>query len=109
MALQRLEFNVDDVKTLRFQLREADKVTPVDITGLTFRFYAKAEPGDAAYTISPVTATIPLGTDGRFQFDDVTMPSTPSDSKYWIEREDGGGKVDTFKPAEGTDIAIKLK
>lgn len=108
MALERLEFNVEDNKTLKFQLREGDRVTPVDITGLTFRFYAKDEPGDAAYTIDPVTATITDAANGRFEFD-VTMPATAFDGFYWIEREDGGGNVDTFKPAKGMQIQVLEK
>lgn len=106
MSLPVLKFNVDDSKTLRFQLREADKITPVDISGLTFKFFARDKAGDTAYTISPVTATIPTGTDGRFEFD-VFMPSTESNSLYWITRENGD--VDTFPPAEGTQIQIMEK
>lgn len=108
MSLPVLKFNVDDLKTLKFQLREADGVTPVDIAGLTFTFYARDEAGNTEYTIAPVVATNTDETNGRFEFD-VTMPSTPSDSLYWIEREDGGGNVDTFAPAEGTQIQILEK
>lgn len=106
MGLPILKFNVDDTKTLRFQLREADKVTPVDITDLIFRFFARDEAGDTAYTISPVTATITNAANGQFEFQDIAMPSDPTNSLYWVEREDGLGNVDTFKPAEGTDILI---
>jgi hypothetical protein len=108
MSLPVLKFNINDVKTLKFQLREADGVTPVDITGLTFTFFARDEAGDAAYTIDPVAATNTDDLNGRFEFD-VTMPSTSSDSLYWIEREDIGGNVDTFTPAEGTQIQILEK
>lgn len=106
MALKKLKYNVDDVKTLKFRWMQADKVTPVNLTGLTITFFARDKAGDAAYTIDPVTATIPTPTDGRFQFDDVTMPATATNSLYWIEREDGGGDVDTAAPAEGTEIQI---
>ena len=105
MALPILEFNVDDQKTLNFRWMQADKVTPVDLTGLTITFFARAKAGNVAYTIDPVTATIPTPTDGRFSFD-VTMPATKTNSLYWIEREDGGGNVDTARPAEGTQINI---
>jgi len=108
MSLPILKFNVNDTKTLKFRLFEADGVTPVDITGLTIRFYAKDEPGDAAYTIDPVEATIPTGTDGRFEFE-IVMPATSSDSLYWIEREDAGANIDTFAPAEGTQIQVLEK
>lgn len=108
MALQVLKFNVDDSKTLNFRWMQADKVTPVDLTGLTIRFYAREKAGDAAYTISPVTADIPTPADGRFSFD-VDMPATPTNSLYWIEREDGSGNVDTAEPAEGTEIFILEK
>ena len=103
MGLPKLKYNVDDSKTLKFQLRAADKVTPVNITGLTFKFFAREKAGDAAYTIDPVTATIPTGTDGRFEFD-VLMPSDATNSLYWITRENGD--LDTFAPAEGTEIQI---
>ena len=104
MALPVLKFNVDDNKTLQFQLRESDKITPVDITGLTFSFFARDKAGDAAYTISPVAGTITNAANGQFEFD-VTMPSDPTNSLYWITRTDGAN-VDTFKPAEGTVIQI---
>ncbi len=107
MSLPVLKFNVDDTKTLRFQLRAADKVTPVDITGLVFKFFARDKAGDAAYTINPVTATITDAENGQFEFD-VAMPSTPSNSLYWITRE-AGAEVDTFQPAEGTEIRILEK
>ena len=107
MSLPVLKFNVDDTKTLKFQLRAADKVTPVDITGLVFTFFARDKAGDAAYTISPVTGTITNATNGQFEFD-VAMPSTPSNSVYWITRE-AGGETDTFQPAEGTEIRILEK
>jgi len=107
MSLPVFKFNVDDTKTLKFQLREADKITPVDITGLVFKFFARDKAGDAAYTISPVTGTITNATNGQFEFE-VAMPSTRSDSVYWITRE-AGGEVDTFKPAEGTEIRILEK
>jgi hypothetical protein len=103
MALPVLKYNVGDSKTLRFQLREADKITPVNIAGLTFTFYARDKAGDAAYTISPVTATITDAANGRFEFD-VLMPATATNSLYWITREDGD--IDTFEPAEGTEIRI---
>jgi hypothetical protein len=108
MALPKLKFNVGDSKTLKFRWMQADKVNPVDLTGLTIRFYAREKAGDAAYTISPVTATIPTPTDGRFEID-VTMPASSTNSVYWIEREDGGGNVDTASPAEGTEIQILPK
>jgi hypothetical protein len=109
MSLPVLDFNVDDTKTLKYQLREADKETPVDITGLTFRFYAKDEPGDTTYTISPVTAALTDPTNGRFEFQDVDMPSEAFDGFYWIEREDGAGNVDTFPPSKGTQIIVRVK
>lgn len=107
MNLPVLKFNVDDTKTLRFQLREADKTTPVDIAGLLFKFFARDKAGDVAYTISPVTGTITDAANGRFEFE-VAMPSDPSNSVYWITRE-AGGEVDTFSPAEGTEIRIMAK
>ena len=107
MSLPVLKFNVDDTKTLRFQLREADKITPVDITGLVFKFFARDKAGDVAYTISPVTGTITDAANGQFEFE-VAMPSTASNSVYWITRE-AGGEVDTFQPAEGTEIRILEK
>ena len=107
MALPVLKFNIDDTKTLRFRLFEADKVTPVNITGLTFKFFARNKAGDAAYTIDPVTGTITDAAEGRFEFD-VLMPSTKSGSVYWITRE-AAGEVDTFGPAEGTEIRILEK
>jgi len=108
MALPKLEFNINDKKTLKCQLREADGITPKDITGLIFRFYAKDEPGDASYTIDPVEATITDEANGRFEFV-LTMPADPFDGFYWIEREDGGGNIDTFKPARGTQIQVLSK
>jgi len=108
MTLSALMFNVGDVKTLKFQLREADKATPVDITGLVFTFYAKDEPGDAAYKIDPVVGNITDAANGRFEFD-VTMPATPFDGFYWIEREDDGGNTDTITPASGTEIRVLAK
>jgi hypothetical protein len=108
MGLPALKFNVNDQKTLQFQLREADGVTPVDITGLTFTLYARDEAGDTDYTIDPVEATNTDEPNGRFKFD-ITFPSTASDSLYWIERDDGAGNVDTFQPAEGTQIQIMNK
>jgi hypothetical protein len=108
MALPILKFNVGDQKTIKCQLRKSDGVTPENITGLAFRFYAKDEPGDVAYTIDPVTATNTDEPNGRFEFD-VTMPANPTNSFYWIERDDGAGSVDTFKPAEGTEIRILPK
>jgi len=107
MSLPVLKFNVDDTKTLRFQLREADKITPVDITGLVFKFFARDKAGDAAYTIDPVTGTITDAANGQFEFE-VAMPSTASNSVYWVTRE-SGGEVDTFQPAEGTEIRILEK
>lgn len=107
MSLPVLKFNVDDTKTLKFQLREADKITPVDITGLVFKFFARDKAGDTAYTISPVTGTITDAANGRFEFE-VAMPSDPSNSLYWVTRE-SGGETDTFKPAEGTEIRILEK
>ena len=107
MSLPVLKFNIDDTKTLSFQLRAADKVTPVDITGLTFKFFARDKAGDATYTIDPVTGTITDAANGRFEFD-ISMPSTASNSLYWITRE-SGGEVDTFGPAEGTEIRILEK
>ena len=108
MSLPVLKFNVDDTKTLKFQLRAADKVTPVDISGLIFKFFARDKAGDAAYTISPVTGTITDAVNGQFEFE-VVMPSTASNSVYWVTREDGGGAIDTFGPAEGTEIRILEK
>lgn len=107
MSLPVLKFNVDDTKTLRFQLRDADKITPVDITGLVFKFFARDKAGDAAYTISPVTGTITNAANGQFEFE-VAMPSTDSKSLYWVTRE-AGGETDTFQPAEGTEIRILEK
>lgn len=108
MALQILKFNVDDQKTIKCQLRKADKITPQPIDGLTFTFFAREKAGDSAYTISPVVATNTDEPNGRFEFD-VTMPSEFTDSLYWIEQDDGAGGVDTFKPAEGTQILILAK
>jgi hypothetical protein len=108
MSLPELKFNVGDEKTLNFQLREADGVTPVDITGLTFTFFARDEPGAPTYTIAPVTGIITDAVNGKFQFD-VTMPSAETKSFYWIERENGAARVDTFPPAEGTPINILKK
>ena len=107
MILPVFKFNVDDTKTLRFQLREADKITPVNITGLIFKFFARDKAGDSVYTISPVTGTITDAANGRYEFD-VAMPSGPSNSSYWVTRE-AGGEVDTFEPAEGTEIRILEK
>jgi hypothetical protein len=107
-SLPVLKFNVDDEKTLKFQLREADRTTPVDITGLTLRFFARVNAGDPDYIISPVVATLTDPVNGRFEFD-VTMPSTPDDGLYWIEREGGVGNIDTFPPAKGTEIRILEK
>ena len=108
MSLPVLKFNVDDTKTLRFQLREADEITPVNISGLTFTFFARDKAGDSTYKISPVTGTITDAANGQFEFD-VIMPSDPFNGKYWITRDDGLGNVDTFIPAEGTEIRIKDK
>jgi len=105
MGLPNLQFNVGDRKTIKCQLREADGIAPKNIAGLIFRIYAKDEPGDATYAIDPVEATITDEANGRFEFD-VTMPATAFDGFYWIEREDGGGNVDTFKPAQGTQILV---
>lgn len=106
MGLPILDYNVGDSKTLRFQLREADKITPVNIAGLVFTFYARAQAGDVAYTISPVTATITDAANGRFEFD-VVMPADKTDSLYWITREDGD--LDTFPPSLGTPIFVRDK
>lgn len=108
MALRVLKFNVDDTKTIKCRLLEADKVTPVDITGQIFKFFARDKAGDSAYTISPVTGTHTDDADGQFEFD-VVMPSDPTNSLYWITRDDGIGNIDTFKPAEGTEIRILEK
>lgn len=105
MALPALKYNVNDQKTIKCQLREADKITPVDIAGLTFTFFAREKAGDAEYTIDPVEADNTDEPNGRFEFD-VAMPAAFTDSLYWIERDDGAGSVDTFKPAEGTQILI---
>ena len=106
MGLPILDYNVGDSKTLRFQLRESDKVTPVNIAGLTFIFFARDKAGDSAYTISPVTATITDAAEGRFEFD-VVMPADQTDSLYWITREDGD--LDTFPPSKGTQILVREK
>lgn len=108
MALPVLKFNVGDNKTLKFQLREALGVTPVDITGLVFTFFARDEAGDPDYTIAPVVATITDAVNGRFEFN-IDMPVDPSDSFYWVERDDGAGSIDTFRPAKGTQIQILAK
>jgi hypothetical protein len=108
MALPVLEFNVGDSKVLRFRWLQADGVAPVDLTGLTIKFFAREKAGDTGYTINPVEANVPDPTDGRFTFD-VTMPTDPTNSVYWITREDGLGKVDTAQPAKGTEIAILAK
>ena len=108
MSLPVLKFNVDDRKTIKFQLREADKVTPVDITGLIFRFFARENPGDVDYIIAPVVADHTDDLNGKFEFD-VLMPSAADTGVYWVEREDGLGNVDTFNPAEGTEIRILSK
>ncbi len=107
MSLPVLKFNVDDTKNLSLQLREDDKITPVDITGLVFTFFARDKAGDAAYTIDPVTGTITDAANGQFEFE-IAMPSTASHSVYWITRE-AGGETDTFQPAEGTEIRILEK
>ena len=109
MSLPILDFNVDDTKTIKFQLREADKITPVDITDLIFRFFARDEAGDSAYTISPVTAVLTNPTNGQGEFQDVSWPSDPTNSFYWIEREDGVGNVDTFPPSLGTQLFARAK
>lgn len=109
MALPILKFNVGDDKVIRGRWLQADGVSPVDLTGLTVKFYAKDEPGDVAYTIDPVVATIlDPPTDGRFEIP-VTMPADPTNSFYWITRDDGAGSVDTAKPAEGTPIHVLPK
>ena len=108
MSLPVLKFNVDDRKTIKFQLREADKVTPVDITDLIIRFFARENPGDTEYIIDPVVADHTDDALGKFEFD-VLMPADPDKGAYWIEREDGLGNVDTFNPAEGTEIRILAK
>lgn len=106
MALRILDYNVGDSKTLRYRLLQSDKVTPVNISGLTFIFFARDKAGAAAYTISPVTATITDAAEGRFEFD-VVMPATDTDSLYWITREDGD--LDTFPPSKGTQIQVRDK
>lgn len=109
MALPILKFNVGDDKVIKCRWLQSDGVSPVDLTGLTIKFYAKDEPGDVAYTIDPVTATIlDPPTDGRFEFA-VTMPAEATNSFYWITREDGGGNPDTAPPAEGTPIHVLPK
>jgi hypothetical protein len=111
MALPVLKYNSGDTKTIPFQVRKKDKITPENITGLIFRFFAKDEPGDATYLIDPVTATITDAENGEGEFQDVLMPTVTENKRglYWIEREDGVGKIDTFQPAEGTEIRILLK
>ena len=108
MALPILKFNTGDDKVIKFRWMQADGVTPVDLTGLTMKFFAREKPGDAAYTIDPVTATVADPTDGRFEFA-VTMPTDPTNSVYWITREAGVGNPDTASPAEGTKISILAK
>lgn len=107
MALPVLKFNVGDTKTLRFRLlKSKEDPTPVDLTGLTFRFFARQAPGDPEYKIDPIDATIPDPLDGRFIFEGVDMPADAFIGLYWIEREDGAANVDTLQPAEGTEIRI---
>lgn len=108
MALPILKFNVGDDKVIKCRWLQADGVTPVNLTGLTMKFFAREKAGDAAYTIDPVTATVADPTDGRFEFA-VTMPTDPTNSVYWITREAGVGNPDTAKPAEGTQILILAK
>ena len=108
MSLPILKFNVGDDKTLKVRWMQADKITPVDLTGLTMKFFARDKAGDAAYTIDPVTATVADPTDGRFEFA-ITMPSDPTNSLYWITRQAGVGNPDTAKPAAGTQIQVLAK
>ena len=108
MALPILKFNVDDVKVLRFRQLEADGTTPVDITGFVYTWFAREKAGDTAFTLGPETATITNATNGQFTFE-VTMPSTKTNSLYWVERVDGDLKPDTSPPAEGTEIRVLEK
>jgi hypothetical protein len=107
MSLPVFDFNVGDTKTITFQYRKADKESLEPITGLIFRFYARDEPGDSAYTIDPVTA---VNNDATSEFTfTVVLPLVGFDGFYWIEVEDGLGNIDTFKPAKGTRIVVRVK
>jgi hypothetical protein len=97
---------LDDTKTLRYQIKRDGVV--VDITGWTFEFGVKENPGDAAFVIGPVAGTIDDAANGKFSFE-VLFDTLLELGVYEINYSSSSGIKETLTPGNGVEIRIVEK
>jgi hypothetical protein len=96
-----LDFTVNTTTRLEYQWLDTDG-DPVNITGLTFKFKAVKNAGEASPAIAEVTGTISDGPNGRWYFD--VLPTTVFKGRYEIWSVDGTPTTTTLTKAGGARI-----
>jgi hypothetical protein len=96
-----LDFTVNTTTRLEYQWLDTDG-DPVNITGLTFKFKAVKNAGEASPAIPEVTGTISDGPNGRWYFD--VLPTTVFKGRYEIWSIDGTPTTTTLTKAGGARI-----
>jgi hypothetical protein len=96
-----LDFTVNTTTRLEYQWLDTDG-DPVNITGLTFKFKAVKNAGEASPAIAEVTGTISDGPNGRWYFD--VLPTTVFKGRYEIWSIDGTPTTTTLTKAGGARI-----
>ena len=89
-----------DTYPIRFALKQADAVTPLDITGYTFLLTVDLaeDPPDATNNLFQVTGTLTDPVNGVVDFflSDTDSDQTPGDYFYDAQLKDTAGKRRTF-------------
>jgi hypothetical protein len=96
-----LDFTVSTTTRLEYQWLDVDG-DPVNITGLTFKFKAVKNAGEASPAIPEVTGTISDAVNGRWYFD--VLPTTVFKGRYEIWSVDATPATTTLTKAGGARI-----
>jgi len=96
-----LDLTVNTTTRLEYQWLDTDG-DPVNISGLTFKFKAVQNAGEASPSIPEVTGTISDAVNGRWYFD--ILPTTVFKGRYEIWSVDGASKITPLTMAGGARI-----
>ena len=101
--MKDMKFETGERVTLRYQLTEGGAAK--DITGMLFRFAAKARHTDDTYKIGPANGVIDDAGEGKFSFT-LTMPAVPFSGVYSVVMEDGAGNRTVLNQRGGDAIRV---